>query len=607
MSRISDLVADSKLDAQFRKDSTSHVFHERDPVSGYRYIRQEHWRRERRTGTGGAASVWLEQCVQGKRDIELRAVKQFPKPARVEEYLRELECIAKFSHPRCAHSFVKSSGWYADEDELYITMEYLKHGGLHHYMVAQAPLSEVEVQQITLQICEALLVMHDNGFAHRDLKPGIADFGITKRVQDVTAGPSTKRGTEGFMPPEWHGLIAEAEDSLHKLAFAGDIWSVGEITSRIFTRQGTFKSLYGLYRFVEGHEPFPPTVLKGCNTSQDAIRFMQALMTPKPNLRLTAYQALQHGWFEPSSPSSPCPKTPLSLVSNNNSYEKSKHDKNAENDFHDSNRKLTKADTFERIKPERIKEHAFQFIDPDPVKGGNFKCTNPGPTQERDVQYANTNSTEDGSRTERALEPTPLVSKQNSVEQDGRSILGESPEIPGTETVSVAVPLRSNEPPYVNSSNVTDPRSSRPNQPEDAQQPGSNEMKSFRSKLLNINPDLCTISSDGVFLVTASRGWGASMEVWDLLTGHLSQMKGTEGNIAQDDVAFIDLIKFSPVGNHFMASLQYQRVTVIEVWNAATKTRQHGFRWNSPTNFQKVEFSSDGSRLAFHSQWGLQV
>jgi hypothetical protein len=47
--------------------------------------------------------VWLEKCAQGgKADVAVRAVKQISIGGRFGpfDYMRELEAIAKFSHPK---------------------------------------------------------------------------------------------------------------------------------------------------------------------------------------------------------------------------------------------------------------------------------------------------------------------------------------------------------------------------------------------------------------------------------------------------------------------------------------------------------------------------
>ncbi len=53
-------------------------------------------------------------------------------------------------------------------------MEYLQLGDLEGYL--QTPLSHTEARQVTKQLLEGLEFMHDNKFAHRDLKPSVSDY-----------------------------------------------------------------------------------------------------------------------------------------------------------------------------------------------------------------------------------------------------------------------------------------------------------------------------------------------------------------------------------------------------------------------------------------------
>jgi len=66
---------------------------------------------------------------------------------------------------------VEFLGWFEEPETLYIAMEYLAEGDLTRHI--GAPLPQETVQNISKQILEGLQVMHQQGIAHRDLKPAV--------------------------------------------------------------------------------------------------------------------------------------------------------------------------------------------------------------------------------------------------------------------------------------------------------------------------------------------------------------------------------------------------------------------------------------------------
>ncbi|KAJ5355481.1 Tetratricopeptide-like helical [Penicillium cataractarum] len=234
MARISDLITDSKLPASFLPDcsvETVHRFQESDPASRQRLvIRPEHWRRQRKIGGGGFGSVWLEECTQGGRlgAMPVRAVKQI----NVDMRLGPID--------------------YNPPGQLLIAMEYLELGDRFTYLYRQPPgppLQETEAKEITYQILDGMNMMHDNGFAHRDLKPNNILI-------------------KSHPPNEWWIKLAD------------------------------FAILPLKYRdtFLEA---FPVSRLTGVGISQPGVDFILSLMHPYPNDRVTARSAISNMWLQP--------------------------------------------------------------------------------------------------------------------------------------------------------------------------------------------------------------------------------------------------------------------------------------------------------------------
>lgn len=106
MSRLPDLVRDSKLETRFVPDfnvETVHTYHESERSRRRLVPVLEHWKRQEKIGGGGYSTVWLESCPKFSRHgVQVRAVKQIETGGRFAriDFNRELEAIAKFSHPK---------------------------------------------------------------------------------------------------------------------------------------------------------------------------------------------------------------------------------------------------------------------------------------------------------------------------------------------------------------------------------------------------------------------------------------------------------------------------------------------------------------------------
>ncbi|KAL8669334.1 MAG: hypothetical protein Q9168_006070 [Polycauliona sp. 1 TL-2023] len=277
MTAIPDLVRLSKLETRIHPEYIQHVrYTSSSTTSRNRVRKEEKWRRVKELGRGAFGTVWLEHCIEGDDKGKARAVKGIRK-LESSNYNRELEAVALFSHkdvpgPAVSHCFVESFGWFDGPDDIFISMEYLKHGDLHGYL--GSPLPEDQSRNIVLQLLEGLQFMHDFDFTHRDLKPAvgpsksdwwvkIADFGISKRASDGLTELRTKIGTPAFAAPEVLGFCPLDEDSSDAYTNAVDVWSLGVIAFFILTGELIFEEPRRLSR-----EKIIPSLLPLLDTSE---------------------------------------------------------------------------------------------------------------------------------------------------------------------------------------------------------------------------------------------------------------------------------------------------------------------------------------------------
>jgi serine/threonine protein kinase len=338
-SESSARVQDSKLNAIVTETHTEHIFARHGRRGGPREV----WRKQSRLGHGAFGTVWLEKCEQPyRRDTPpLRAVKEIHLQSRSNsrvDYTRELDAFAKFSQPkvncltyiRCKAKrdsqrqyepyFVRSFGWYATNDSVFITLAYHPFGDLSQYLTA--PLPEVEAKQIAEQLLEGVKHMHDSGFAHRDLKPKaghperiwqiigltvqnvlvvskgpswrvqITDFGISKKIQDGhTAQGTLYQGTSGFMAPE---MIVR---SLSGPPYAIDMWSLGAMAYYILTHRIFLPEIADLFEYGTGDEETPSCIYTGLDVTSRAQDFVARLLARLPQARPTADEALSTEWM----------------------------------------------------------------------------------------------------------------------------------------------------------------------------------------------------------------------------------------------------------------------------------------------------------------------
>ena len=189
----------------------------------------DRYRLTRRLGAGGFGTVWRAHDERLDREVAVKIVpRNHVNGGRFE---REARAAARLAHPGIVTLYEAG----ADDEGAYLVSELVK-GQTLDSLLEQGRLSDRDIVEIGLALCDALGHAHANGIVHRDVKPSnvlipdrptaantavkLTDFGVAR----VIGGDSLTRtgdvvGTAAYMAPEQaEGLDASAPADLYALA-----------------------------------------------------------------------------------------------------------------------------------------------------------------------------------------------------------------------------------------------------------------------------------------------------------------------------------------------------------------------------------------------------
>src|SRR6516165_5532457 len=234
-------------------------------------------------GKGGMGEVFraLDTKLEREDAIKIMPATLASDSDRLARFEREARVLAQLNHPGIASI-------YGVEDRA-LVME-LVPGPTLADRIKQGPIPPAEVEQILLQIADALEYAHERGVIHRDLKPAnikidpddkvkILDFGLAKALVDpgsslagdptnspsvtVTMGGTvagTILGTAAYMAPE------QARGK--KVDKRADIWAFGVVAwemlmgERLFQGEDTVQVLGRVLEQPVDLERVPPRFRK---------------------------------------------------------------------------------------------------------------------------------------------------------------------------------------------------------------------------------------------------------------------------------------------------------------------------------------------------------
>lgn len=251
---------------------------------------------------GRGAFSEVRNCTR-LSDGELLAAKVISKSKMTSEDMsllsNEIAILNSLDHP----NIISLVEFIDETSHLYIVTELVAGGELFDRIVRKEHYSEKDARNLVRVFLETMVYLHKRNIVHRDLKPEnllllsdkndtdikIADFGLSKRVKDLT-GNDPACGTPGYVAPE----ILQGKAYGTEV----DIWAIGVIMYILIAGYPPFyhddqKKLFK--QIKNARYDFHPQHWDG--KSKDSQDMIQMMLCKDQRKRWTAEKLLAHPWM----------------------------------------------------------------------------------------------------------------------------------------------------------------------------------------------------------------------------------------------------------------------------------------------------------------------
>ncbi|KAE8728181.1 CBL-interacting serine/threonine-protein kinase 4 [Hibiscus syriacus] len=190
----------------------------------------------------------------------------------------------------------------ATKTKIYLVMEFASGGELFAKVLRRGRLTETTARRYFTQLVSALHFCHQNGVAHRDVKPQnllldqngnlkVSDFGLSALPEQLNNGLlHTACGTPAYAAPEV--VRMKGYDGSK-----ADAWSCGVILFVLLAGKLPFddSNLVGMYKKIHRREfEFPSWISKPVKT------IIRQLLDPNPSTRMSLVKLMETPWLKRS-------------------------------------------------------------------------------------------------------------------------------------------------------------------------------------------------------------------------------------------------------------------------------------------------------------------
>ncbi|KAF5752347.1 putative CBL-interacting serine/threonine-protein kinase [Tripterygium wilfordii] len=253
-------------------------------------------------GRGSFAKVYLARSIAENTPVAIKIIDKSIlslDPSMESRITCEVSAMRRLHHHP---NIVKIHEVMATKTKIYLVMELASGGELFSKVLRRGRLKESSARMYFQQLVSALHFCHQNGVAHRDVKPQnllldqngnvkVSDFGLSALPEQLKNGLlHTACGTPAYTAPE---VVA-------RRGYAGakaDAWSCGVILYVLLAGSLPFEdnNLALMYKKVHRREYKMPDWI-----SRSARSIIYQLLDPNPNTRMSIEAVMQSSWFKKS-------------------------------------------------------------------------------------------------------------------------------------------------------------------------------------------------------------------------------------------------------------------------------------------------------------------
>jgi tetratricopeptide (TPR) repeat protein len=191
---------------------------------------------------GGMGVVYLARQISLDRMVAVKMIISgyMASQAEIQRFHAEALAAAHLDHPNIVPIYEVGEF----EGQPFYSMKVMEGGSLSEHLSDMRERPK-EAVGLMVKVAQAVHHAHQRGILHRDLKPGnvlldragepyVSDFGLSKRIEDITHS-GVVVGTPGYMAPEQAG-------SQERPTTAADVYSLGAVLYALLTGRPPFQA-----------------------------------------------------------------------------------------------------------------------------------------------------------------------------------------------------------------------------------------------------------------------------------------------------------------------------------------------------------------------------